>query len=152
MYLTRSTRIPLAIATCVALLPDAVLDAVFNVENDETRVGFSVGPARVRKRVQLVVGHPEEFGMGVRVSVKWVANPAGGLFPQLDGHLQLEALGPAESKLSIRANYQPPMGRVGRVLDDAAMRVVARLTLQDFVESVRDHVIEANRAAITEEV
>ena len=151
MYIRQSTRIPLSVATCTLVLVDAAIDAAFDATDDETRIGFHIGPASIRKRVNLVVGRPERTGDWVRVPVKWSADPAGGLFPTLDGHLHLEPVGPNEARLSIRALYQPPLGRVGRALDDAALHALARLTLKDFVNTERARVMETAPVAISQE-
>ena len=151
MYITQSTRMALPVDACAAVLSEAAVDAAFDASDDESRVGFNIGPASIRKRVQLVVGRAERNGDWLRIPVNWSADPAGGLFPTLDGYLQLEPLGPAESKLSIRALYQPPLGRIGQALDDAALHAVARLTVKDFVRAVRARVVEAAPAAISKE-
>src|SRR6266487_3650835 len=120
MYLRSTTRLKLPLADCEAVL----LAAVGGAAGEHPRVGFKIGPAPVRKRVRLDVGTPER--------------PGQPLFPVLDGYLQLEQLGPQESKLSLKAGYQPPLGRLGQAIDGAALHAVAKATVNDFVSSVRD--------------
>jgi hypothetical protein len=138
MHLRHSTRIPKPVAACAAALPQAVAE----VAGEEPRVGFTIGPAAVRKRVRLAIGGPEALGQWLRIPVTWSARPGGALFPVLEGYLQLEPVSAGESKLSLRANYQPPLGRLGKAVDDVAMHNVARATVKDFLGAVRDRVLE----------
>ena len=144
MYIRSATRISLPLAVCEAALPDAVQRAA----DSDPSVGFKVGPAAVRKRVRLVVGPPERLGDWLRIPLAWSARPAAPLFPVLDGYLQLQPLTPRESKLSLKATYQPPLGRLGQAIDDAALHTIARATVKDFVDAVRARVLEV--AAATE--
>ena len=138
MHLRQSTRIPKPVAECAVALPQAVAE----VAGEEPRVGFTIGPAAVRKRVRLSVGGPEALGQWMRIPLSWSARPGAALFPVLDGYLQLEPLSARESKLSLRANYEPPLGRVGKAVDNAAMHNVARATVKDFLGAVRARVLE----------
>ena len=139
LYIRYSTRLPLPAAVSEAALPEAVQRAA----DSEPSVGFNVGPAAVRKRVRLQVGPPERLGDWLRIPLTWSAHPGAPLFPVLDGYLQLEPLTPRESRLSIKATYQPPLGRLGQAIDGAALHTVARATVRDFVDGVRSRVLEA---------
>ncbi len=133
MYIRYSARLGLPIAACDRAFAAAVRSAA----GDRASVGFSVGPAPVRKRVQLGVGAEERLGDWVRIPITWKARPATPLFPVLGGYLQLEPATADESRLSLKATYQPPLGRLGAAIDNAAMHRIARATVKDFVDSVR---------------
>jgi hypothetical protein len=148
MFIRHSTRLPLPAAITSRVLPEAVAQAA----GEKPRVGFAIGPARVRKRVSLQVGESHRLGQWLRIPLTWSAEPGAGLFPVLEGFLQLEPLSPRESKLSLRANYEPPMGRLGKAIDDAALHTVARATVKDFVGAVRTRVLKAAEHAAAEEV
>jgi hypothetical protein len=138
MHLRQSTRIPKPVAECALALPQAVAE----VAGEEPRVGFTIGPAPVRKRVRLSIGGPETVGQWLRIPVSWSARPGASFFPVLDGYMQLEPVSARESRLSLRANYQPPLGRLGKAVDDVAMHNVARATVKDFLDAVRARVLE----------
>jgi hypothetical protein len=139
MYIRCSTRLALPVAACAAVLPEATRRAA----GSHPSIGFKIGPAPVRKRVRITIGTPEPLGDWLRIGLKWSAQPGASLFPVLDGYLQLEPLAPRESKLSLKADYQPPLGRVGQAIDHAALHTVARATLKDFVKAVGAQVLEA---------
>jgi hypothetical protein len=139
MYIRCSTRLALPVAACAAVLPEATRRAA----GSHPSIGFNIGPAPVRKRVRIAIGAAEPLGDWLRIGLTWSAQPGAALFPVLDGYLQLEPLGPRESKLSLKADYQPPLGRLGQAIDQAALHTVARATLKDFVNAVRVQVLEA---------
>ncbi len=100
------------------------------------RVGFNAAGARVSKEVRLTVGGPEVSGDWLSIPVAWRATGAERLFPALDGKLTIRPLGPHSSILWLGATYQPPLGAVGREIDEVAMHRVATATIEDFVKSV----------------
>ena len=99
-------------------------------------VGFGPLGARIDKQVEL------EFGEPIRVTAKTVLpmawRPAGlvTLFPRLDADIEVGALGPERTQLSISARYTPPLGAVGRALDRALLHRVAEATVRDFLDRV----------------
>ncbi|MEP7104807.1 MAG: hypothetical protein ABI838_03050 [Chloroflexota bacterium] len=136
MYVRHSTRIPVPVKACEAVL----VDAVMAVAGDRPSVGFGVGPASVRKRVELVTGPAERLGDWLRIPVSWKASPGQAFFPVLDGYLQLESVTLRESRLALRADYQPPLGRLGQAIDAVALHAVVDATVRDFVEAVSSRV------------
>ncbi len=100
------------------------------------RVGFTAAGSRVSKQVELTVGVPDAPGDWLVVPVAWRATGPERLFPALDGRLTVQPLGARSSIVWIGAKYQPPLGAVGRKLDEVAMHRVATATLEDFVEGV----------------
>ncbi|HEX6349132.1 MAG TPA: hypothetical protein VF160_07045 [Candidatus Dormibacteraeota bacterium] len=138
MHIRQNVRLPVPIAVSAPRLPDAVAKTV----GDAPRVGFTVGRASIRKRVRVRFGETEPIGQWIRIPVSWSAEPAEGLFPTLEGYLQLEPISPEESKLSLRANYEPPLGRLGQAIDDAALHNVARATITDFLDALRAQVLK----------
>ncbi len=99
-------------------------------------VGFRVAVARISKQVELTVGEPEAPGDWLVVPVAWRATGPSQLFPVLDGKLTVQPQGPRSSLLWLGATYQPPLGAIGREMNDVAMHNVADATIKDFVESV----------------
>ena len=113
------------------------------------RVGFGSPAARVSKQVELILGEPEQPGQWLVIPVTWRATGPSELFPVLDGKLTVKPLGPHSSTLSIGATYQPPLGALGRELDEVALHAVAGATMRDFLEGVANRLSEltANRPA-----
>ena len=70
----------------------------------------------------------------------WRATGPERLFPQLDADLEVAALGPQRTQLSISARYRPPLGAFGRALDRALLHRVAEATIKDFLDRVGERV------------
>jgi len=106
------------------------------------RVGFHAAAARISKQVELTVGMPEAQGDWLVVPVAWQATGPDQLFPVLDGRLTVQPVGPHSATIWLGATYQPPLGGLGRELDDLAMHRVATATIQDFVRGVAARLAE----------
>jgi hypothetical protein len=100
------------------------------------RVGFRAAGAWISKEVELTVGTPEAPGQWLVVPVSWHATGAEQLFPTLDGRLTVQPLGPHSSQVWMGATYEPPLGGLGRELDDLALHNVAEATVREFVDGL----------------
>jgi len=99
-------------------------------------VGFPVGALQLGKRVEIELGAPVRTLGRTWLPVTWRATGPRGIFPALEGELEVAALGPHLSQLGLSARYKPPFGLVGESLDRALMHRVAEATVRDFVERV----------------
>ncbi len=104
-------------------------------------VGFAVTNGhRVDKRVEISFGQPVcAFGQA-RLPLSWSATGPARLFPSFEADLEIAALGPARTQISISGRYRPPMGSVGRVFDRALLHRVAEATVKDFLDRVGERV------------
>ncbi len=100
------------------------------------RVGVRVVGVPVYKQVKLELGQPQlRIGANrMLMPVSWRTSGGPPLFPVLEGHLEVEGAGPEQTTLSLKANYQPPLGRLGRIADRTVLRGLAQATVKDFVE------------------
>ncbi len=100
------------------------------------RVGVKVAGVPVYKNVKLELGQPPvRIGsnrMLMRVSWHTLGGPP--LFPSLEGHLELEGASPQQTTLGLKANYAPPLGGLGRLVDRTLLRGLAQATMKDFLE------------------
>lgn len=119
-----------------AWLPTVVREADDQGERLLGEVGFGDGH-RLDKRVEVGVGEPVRLTGATLVPITWKATGVGVVFPSLEGDLEIAALGPDRTQLSLSARYRPPLGGVGRVLDRALLHRVAEATVKDFVHRVR---------------
>jgi hypothetical protein len=116
------------------------------------KVGISVGRVPVYKHVRLEIGLSSAALLpeSVMLPVSWVAVGGPPIFPKMEGTLHVEPEGPGLTRLTLNARYDPPMGRVGELIDRAMMHRVAALTMTDFVErlarAVADELEKAERA------
>ncbi len=113
-------------------------------------VGFGGTAFRMDKRVEVRLSEPVRFPAKVVLPLSWRATGAPGLFPALDGDLELAPLGPARTQLSLSANYRPPLGKLGGVADRALLHRVAEGTVRDFVDRVAEGLLR--RVSVSSEV
>ena len=99
-------------------------------------VGFHTLDRRVEKEVAIELGEAYRIPSKTLLPIAWRATGAEGLFPALEADIEVAALGPRRTQLSISARYRPPMGVVGRVLDRALLHRVAEATVKDFLDRV----------------
>jgi hypothetical protein len=99
-------------------------------------VGFPVSGFQLGKRVEVELGAPVRTPGRTWLPVTWRATGPSGIFPTLEGELEVAALGPHLTQLGLSARYKPPFGLVGESLDRALLHRVAEATVLDFVERV----------------
>ena len=99
-------------------------------------VGFAVSGHQVGKRVEIELGPPVRTPGRTWLPILWRATGPRGLFPSLEGELEVAALGPGLTQLGLSARYKPPLGLIGESVDRALLHRVAEATVHDFVERV----------------
>lgn len=99
-------------------------------------VGFAASGHQVGKRVVIELGPPVRTPGRTWLPILWRATGPKGLFPTLEGELEVAALGPGLTQLGLSARYKPPFGLIGESIDRALLHRVAEATVHDFVERV----------------
>jgi hypothetical protein len=99
-------------------------------------LGVAVRGARFHKTVAMSFGVPSQQPSRVSVPFRWKATAVPALFPTFDGDLQVSHWRDGTTQLALSANYQPPLGPVGLMLDKAALHLVAEALVKDFVDRV----------------
>jgi len=99
-------------------------------------VGFPVSALQLGKRVEIELGPAVRTPGRTWLPVTWRATGPSGIFPTLEGELEVAALGPHLTQLGLSARYKPPFGLLGESLDRALLHRIAEATIRDFVERV----------------
>jgi hypothetical protein len=99
-------------------------------------VGPEIAGIGLRKEVFVEVGDPVAIGSTTQVPVTWQATFVKNLFPLMTGKVEIAPVDPRTTKLTVCGMYEPPLGSLGRHLDDALMYKVAAATVKDLAESV----------------
>jgi hypothetical protein len=97
-------------------------------------VGFGANGSRLAKAVEIEFGPPVRFPSKTVLPMSWRAAGLEGLFPRLEADIEVAPLGPNRTQLSISAQYDPPLGSVGKALDRAVLHRVAEATVKDFLD------------------
>ncbi len=122
-------------------VPGLALDAENRGESLLAEVGFGTPARRVEKAVAIELGETYRIPSKTLLPIAWHATGAEGLFPSLEADIEVAALGPHRTQLSMSARYRPPMGAVGRALDRALLHRVAEATIKDFLDRVGETLI-----------
>ncbi len=99
-------------------------------------VGLRVAGISVHKRVAVQLGEPETRGDWTNVPITWKATFPERLFPVLNGRLELTPVDSRVTRLTLSGMYEPPLGRLGGLIDEALMHAVADATLRELAESI----------------
>jgi hypothetical protein len=59
-----------------------------------------------------------------------------GVLPRLEANIELGSLGEDRTQLAISARYRPPLGVLGRTVDQVLLHRVAEATVKDFLDRV----------------
>ena len=103
---------------------------------EHANVGPQIAGLGFRKKVVIEVGEPLTTGDWIKVPVKWQATFIKRLFPVMAGRVELSPVDPYTTRLTVAGMYQPPLGDLGKHLDDALMHKVAEATVKELAESI----------------
>lgn len=99
------------------------------------KVGVKVAGIPVYKRVRLRVGAAPELLHDDRIMlpVSWETTGGPPVFPRMEGTLHVEPTGDGQTRITLNATYDPPLGRLGALIDRGLMHRLATMTMADFV-------------------
>ncbi|HEY8863658.1 MAG TPA: SRPBCC family protein [Candidatus Dormibacteraeota bacterium] len=106
-------------------------------------VGPKVAGVPFRKSVRVETGKPVKIGDYTEVPITWRATSIKGLFPVMDGKIELAPVDPDVTRLTVCGMYDPPLGRFGKHIDDAVMHRVAEATVKELAESIAKRLMVA---------
>jgi len=115
-------------------LSDLAQDSVSAGARLSADVGLNLGPRRIHRPVDVLLGAPIRLSGATVLPVTWVAHTRACLFPRLEADLEVAPMGARRSQLAINVRYQPPLGTVGVVADRALLHRVAEATIKDFMD------------------
>jgi hypothetical protein len=117
-------------------VPGLAMDADRRGERLLAEVGFGREELRLGKLVSIDVGQPVQLGPKMVLPISWRATGPQGLFPVLDGDVEVAPLGAGSTQIALSAQYQPPLGHVGKAVDRAGLHRIAEATVKDFLDGV----------------
>jgi len=111
-------------------LPGLARDAADRLVTD---LAVLVGNVRVARSVEVDVTPPTIYPDRCEICVAWKAAEDAAFFPGLTGAFKLEHMGPAQSRLSFDATYEPPARVLGQLVDRTFMHRTAEASVREFV-------------------
>jgi hypothetical protein len=99
-------------------------------------VGVHIAGIPVRKKVEVELGEPVKTTTWTVIPLSWKATFPRRLFPMMTGKIELAPVDKNVTRLTVSGMYEPPLGPVGRQLDEALMHKVAEATVQELAESI----------------
>jgi len=123
-------------------IPGLVRGASDRGERLLAEVGFGER-LRVSKQVEIRLGEPRRLGETLYVPISWRATGPSGLFPVLEGDLEVALLGEQRTQLAISARYTPPLDGIGRIADRALLHRVAESTVKGLLDQIGERLYSA---------
>ena len=102
-------------------------------------MGVRIGRLPIYKHVQLTLSTlPSAVPTDrLMLPVSWQAvgePPLFPIFPRMEGTIHVEPGQAGYTKLTLNARYDPPLGKLGELIDLALMHRMAQATITDFLE------------------
>lgn len=137
MYIQHSVHVNHSVEECAAALKNGPRTWFPRLSDDHAAaVGLKVAGVSLRKRVTVDLGEPVSEGDWTNVPITWKATFPERLFPVLVGKIELAPVEQSTTRLTISGMYEPPLGRLGVLLDEAVMHNVAEATIKEITESI----------------
>jgi hypothetical protein len=99
-------------------------------------VGVHIGGVPVSKRVVVTLGEPVQTATWTVIPLDWKATFPEQLFPKMTGRIELAPVDKSVTRLTVSGMYEPPLGRVGKELNETMMQGVADATVKELAESI----------------
>ena len=137
MFVQHSVHIDRAVEECAAALARSPRTWFPRLQKDNAaEVGLLVAGVSIHKRVIVELGEPEKKGEWTNVPISWKATFPEQLFPVLVGRLELVPVEKKLTRLTVSGMYEPPLGRLGALIDETIMHSVAEATVREVTESI----------------
>jgi hypothetical protein len=109
--------------------------AVAEANQFRERLHVELAGLDVGKDVVIEVGTARDKGFAVFVPIKWHAASQTGLFPSMEGELEIVPLSyePPRSQIGLLGRYRPPIGVFGAIGDAMLGHRIAEATVRRFV-------------------
>jgi hypothetical protein len=117
-------------------MPDMAKRADGAGEKLLSELGFNLGKRRIGRNITVEIGAPKATVGLMFLPIRWRSATEAGLFPTLEGVLDVAALGSGRTLLGLSASYEPPFGLIGQLADRALFHRVAEVTVKDFLERI----------------
>ena len=99
-------------------------------------VGVHIGGVPVSKRVVVTLGDPVKTATWTVIPLEWKATFPEQLFPKMTGRIELAPVDKTVTRLTVSGMYEPPLGKLGKGLNETLMQGVAGTTVKELAEAI----------------
>jgi hypothetical protein len=122
-----------------AWLGPLATDAVGEGEALRIRIGPAGPSAGLPGTAVVELGPPRRRADNALVlPLTWRASGVGATFPELSADLEIAALGATRTQLTLMGRYDPPVGALGRRLDQLLFQRIAEASVRSFLRRVAE--------------
>ena len=137
MHISHSVHINRPLSECESALAESAQTWFPRMNaKSSSSVGPKVAGAPLRKRVGVHLDKPMKAGDWTNIPVTWKATGPKPLFPVMTGRVELVPVDTRVTRLTVSGMYEPPLGPVGKKIDEAVMHRVAEATIRELAESI----------------
>jgi hypothetical protein len=117
-------------------LPKLAADAEASTGRLLLDVGMKFAGLDLRQRGQVQLSHWQATRSGGEsIHITWASAQLSSLFPTVDAEFEVAPLGSERTQLGLSAQYEPPLGWLGRGMDRFLLHRVAEAAAKDFIDS-----------------
>ena len=137
----------------LALFHKATQTAASRAGSVASELRIELAGIDVGTEIDITVGAVDEEAAGVtspasiRMQVEWQAASTPRLFPVMKGELAAYALSARETQLDFSGSYDPPMGKLGDVIDAVIAKRLADASVHRFLQDVAAQIPHDRRSA-----
>jgi len=137
MFVRHSVHIDHPIAACTEVLMSGPRKWFPRLSGkDVGSVSVHIGGVPVRKRVVVTLGEPVKTATWTVIPLDWKATFPEQLFPKMTGRIELAPVDATVSRLTVSGMYEPPLGKLGKQLNETLMQGVANATVKELAEAI----------------
>ena len=137
MFVRHSVHIDQPIAACTEALMSGPRKWFPRLSGkDVGSVSVHIGGVPVRKRVVVTLGEPVKTATWTVIPLDWKATFPEHLFPKMTGRIELAPVDANVSRLTVSGMYEPPLGKLGKQLNETVMQGVADATVKELAEAI----------------
>lgn len=106
-------------------------------DEDLVKVRLAAGHrVHISKNAWVQFGKPEQTGSAVLIPIRIQGTGFAELFPTLEGEIELAPMGDELTQVTLRGNYKPPLGALGKVANKALLHRVAEGSIKHFLDEL----------------
>lgn len=106
-------------------------------DDDLVKVRLSAGrKSNVSKNAWIQLGTPVEIADSVSIPIRIQGTGLPELFPTLEGEIELAPMGNELTQMTLRGNYKPPLGVIGRFANKTLLHRVAEGSIKRFLDGL----------------